>query len=130
MKGLSECKASESNIRHIQVKNIVKEVKDYMKTYSSAEMDISCGKGKNKEAYAPKPNIPPPPEKENPAKDSIFHHFKKVGHWRMNCPTYEAKLRKKKNNSVDGLRGRRKKDKQEVGNEMHAVVVALSEVLI
>ncbi|GJS54713.1 hypothetical protein Tco_0628075 [Tanacetum coccineum] len=41
MKGLSECKASESNFRRIQVKNIVKEVEDYLKTYSSAGMDIS-----------------------------------------------------------------------------------------
>ncbi|GJY81627.1 hypothetical protein Tco_0494378 [Tanacetum coccineum] len=41
MKGLSECKALESNIRHIQVKDIVKEVEDYLKTYSSAGMDIS-----------------------------------------------------------------------------------------
>ncbi|GJV18546.1 hypothetical protein Tco_1367566 [Tanacetum coccineum] len=41
VKGLSECKASESNFRCIQVKYIVKEVKDYLKTYSSAEMDIS-----------------------------------------------------------------------------------------
>nr|GEY45078.1 hypothetical protein [Tanacetum cinerariifolium] len=41
VKGLSECKASESNLRHIQVKDIVKEVKDYLKTYSSAGIDIS-----------------------------------------------------------------------------------------
>ncbi|GJS54368.1 hypothetical protein Tco_0627730 [Tanacetum coccineum] len=41
MKGFSEYKASESNIRRIQVKDIVKEVKDYLKTYSSAGMDIS-----------------------------------------------------------------------------------------
>nr|GEV45350.1 hypothetical protein [Tanacetum cinerariifolium] len=41
VKGLSECKASESNIRRIQVKDIVKEVEDYLKTYSSAGMDIS-----------------------------------------------------------------------------------------
>ncbi|GJR65227.1 hypothetical protein Tco_0011292 [Tanacetum coccineum] len=31
----------ESNIRRIQVKDNVKEVKDYLKTYSSAGMDIS-----------------------------------------------------------------------------------------
>ncbi|GKE79233.1 hypothetical protein Tco_1545353, partial [Tanacetum coccineum] len=37
----SECKASESNIRRIRVKDIVKEVEDYLKTYSSAGMDIS-----------------------------------------------------------------------------------------
>nr|GEU57991.1 putative reverse transcriptase domain-containing protein [Tanacetum cinerariifolium] len=41
VKGLAECKASASNIRRIQVKDIVKEVEDYLKTYSSAEMDIS-----------------------------------------------------------------------------------------
>ncbi|GJW06292.1 hypothetical protein Tco_1568715 [Tanacetum coccineum] len=41
-KGLSECKASESNIRRIRVKDIVKEAEDYLKTYSSAGMDISC----------------------------------------------------------------------------------------
>ncbi|GJS03179.1 RNA-directed DNA polymerase, eukaryota [Tanacetum coccineum] len=42
MKGLSECEASESNVRRIPVKDIVKEVEDYLKTYSSAGMDISC----------------------------------------------------------------------------------------
>ncbi|GJS62176.1 hypothetical protein Tco_0656960, partial [Tanacetum coccineum] len=41
MKGLSECKASKSNIRRIQVKDIIKEVEDYLKTYSSVGMDIS-----------------------------------------------------------------------------------------
>nr|GEZ96014.1 hypothetical protein [Tanacetum cinerariifolium] len=38
--GLAESKASTSNLRRIQVKDIVKEVEDYLKTYSSAEMDI------------------------------------------------------------------------------------------
>ncbi|GJX87130.1 putative cysteine-rich receptor-like protein kinase 35 [Tanacetum coccineum] len=42
VKGLSECEVSESNVRRIQVKDIVKEVEDYLKTYSSAGMDISC----------------------------------------------------------------------------------------
>ncbi|GJX83069.1 hypothetical protein Tco_0332550 [Tanacetum coccineum] len=37
MKGL----ASESNLRCIHVKDIIKEVKDYLKSYSSAGMDIS-----------------------------------------------------------------------------------------
>nr|GEU86942.1 putative retrotransposon protein [Tanacetum cinerariifolium] len=30
-------------------------------------------KGKYKQAYAPKPKIPPPPKRENPTKDSICH---------------------------------------------------------
>nr|GEV29769.1 reverse transcriptase domain-containing protein [Tanacetum cinerariifolium] len=38
-KGLAECKTLESNLRGIQVKDIVKEVEDYLKTYSSSEMD-------------------------------------------------------------------------------------------
>nr|GEZ06544.1 hypothetical protein [Tanacetum cinerariifolium] len=41
MKGLSECKASKSNVRSIQVKDIVKEIEYYLKTYKSAGMDIS-----------------------------------------------------------------------------------------
>ncbi|GKF77242.1 hypothetical protein Tco_0229712, partial [Tanacetum coccineum] len=41
VKGLSEYKTSESNVRRIQVKDIIKEVEDHLKTYSSAEMDIS-----------------------------------------------------------------------------------------
>ncbi|GJS90362.1 hypothetical protein Tco_0772998 [Tanacetum coccineum] len=39
--GLVEWKASMSNLGHIQVKDIVKEVEDYLKTYSSVGMDIS-----------------------------------------------------------------------------------------
>ncbi|GJT74639.1 hypothetical protein Tco_1041364 [Tanacetum coccineum] len=39
--GLAECKASAINLSRIQVKYIVKEVKDNLKTYSSAGMDIS-----------------------------------------------------------------------------------------
>ncbi|GJW69382.1 retrovirus-related pol polyprotein from transposon TNT 1-94 [Tanacetum coccineum] len=42
--GLAKCKASATNIRRIQVRDIVKEVKDYLKTYSSAGMDIRCWK--------------------------------------------------------------------------------------
>ncbi|GKC10606.1 putative reverse transcriptase domain-containing protein [Tanacetum coccineum] len=44
---LAECKALASNLRRIQVKDIVKEVEDYLKTYSSAGMDISCSTFKN-----------------------------------------------------------------------------------
>nr|GEY76992.1 hypothetical protein [Tanacetum cinerariifolium] len=43
-------------------------------------------KGKNKQAYAPKPKIPPPPKRENPAKDSIYHEYGEIGHWKRNCP--------------------------------------------
>nr|GEV84221.1 hypothetical protein [Tanacetum cinerariifolium] len=41
MKGPSACKVSESNIRRTRVKDIIKEVEDYLKRFSSARMDIS-----------------------------------------------------------------------------------------
>ncbi|GKB60530.1 hypothetical protein Tco_0916716 [Tanacetum coccineum] len=41
VKGLSKCKALKSNIRLIQVRDIVKEVEDHLKTYSSTGIDIS-----------------------------------------------------------------------------------------
>ncbi|GJZ31519.1 zinc finger, CCHC-type containing protein, partial [Tanacetum coccineum] len=56
-------------------------------------------KGKNKLAYAPKTKIPPPLKRDNPAKDSICHQCKEVGHWRRNCPSYHAELKKRKNAS-------------------------------
>ncbi|GKD44403.1 zinc finger, CCHC-type containing protein, partial [Tanacetum coccineum] len=54
-------------------------------------------KGKNKLSYAPKTKIPPSPKRDNLAKDSICHHCKEVGHWRRNCPSYHAELKKRKN---------------------------------
>ncbi|GKA37481.1 zinc finger, CCHC-type containing protein [Tanacetum coccineum] len=36
-------------------------------------------KGKNKLAYAPKPKISPPPKREDPAKDSIYHQCGDTG---------------------------------------------------
>ncbi|GJV87889.1 zinc finger, CCHC-type containing protein [Tanacetum coccineum] len=63
----------------------------------------SLGKRKNKMGYAhinvpfaPKPKTPPPPKKDNPAKDAICHQCGEVGHWRRNCPVYLVELMKKK----------------------------------
>ncbi|GKB48679.1 zinc finger, CCHC-type containing protein [Tanacetum coccineum] len=53
-------------------------------------------KGKNKLAYAPKPKIPPPPKREDPAKDSICHECGETVHWKRNCPQYLSELLKKK----------------------------------
>ncbi|GKB14898.1 hypothetical protein Tco_0848821, partial [Tanacetum coccineum] len=62
-------------------------------------------KGKNKLAYAPKPKIPPPPKRDNPTKDSICHHYKEVGHWRRNFPSYQSELKKRKNASMASTSG-------------------------
>ncbi|GJW06422.1 zinc finger, CCHC-type containing protein [Tanacetum coccineum] len=61
------------------------------------------GKGNGKKAYAyvepsyaPKPKNPPPPKKDNPAKDAICHHCSEVG-----CGTHIY-------NTTQGLRGSKK----------------------
>nr|GEU33153.1 zinc finger, CCHC-type [Tanacetum cinerariifolium] len=77
------------------------------------------GKGKSKMGYAPnnvpfapKPKTPPPPKKDNPAKDAIFHQCGEIGHWRRNCPVYLAELIKRrsylKELALQGLRGSKK----------------------
>ncbi|GKE07333.1 zinc finger, CCHC-type containing protein, partial [Tanacetum coccineum] len=63
------------------------------------------GKGKNKVAYAPKPKIPPPPKRKDPANDSICHECGETRHWKRNCPQYLAELLKKKKNAAFGAGG-------------------------
>ncbi|GJQ94589.1 hypothetical protein Tco_0005728 [Tanacetum coccineum] len=62
-------------------------------------------KGKNKLAYDPKPKNPSPPKGDNPAKDSVCHHYKEVSHWRRNYTSYQAMLKKRKNASVASTLG-------------------------
>ncbi|GJX23833.1 retrotransposon protein, putative, ty1-copia subclass [Tanacetum coccineum] len=62
-------------------------------------------KGKNKLAYAPNTKIPPSSKRDNLEKDSICHHCKEVGHWRRNCPSYHAELKKRKNASEASTSG-------------------------
>nr|GEW40223.1 hypothetical protein [Tanacetum cinerariifolium] len=83
-------------------------------------------KGKNKIAYALKTKIPPPPKRDNPTKDSIYHHCKEVGHWRRNYLSYHAELKKRKNARLK----RSRKLKHEalslyIGNGMRATVEAI-----
>ncbi|GKB69383.1 zinc finger, CCHC-type containing protein, partial [Tanacetum coccineum] len=71
------------------------------KSFKAAKGVQGKGKGKKTYAnaepsYAPKPKNPPPPKKDNLAKDAICHHCGEVGHWRRNCPTYLTELLKKK----------------------------------
>ncbi|GKC90437.1 zinc finger, CCHC-type containing protein, partial [Tanacetum coccineum] len=47
-----------------------------------------------------RPKIPPPPKREHPAKDSVCHHNKEVGHWKRNCLSYQAELMKRKSASI------------------------------
>nr|GFA37909.1 hypothetical protein [Tanacetum cinerariifolium] len=63
------------------------------------------GQNQRKRKFVPKPKIPPPPKRENPAKDSICHEYREIGHWKRNCPQYLADLMKKKKNTASGASG-------------------------
>ncbi|GKC50850.1 zinc finger, CCHC-type containing protein [Tanacetum coccineum] len=62
-------------------------------------------KEKNKHPYAPKPKIPPSHKRDNLTKGSVYHHCKEVGHWRRNCPSYKAELKKRKEASMASTSG-------------------------
>nr|GEX86455.1 hypothetical protein [Tanacetum cinerariifolium] len=71
------------------------------KPHKAAKGGHGKGKGKmghasNNSSFAPKPKTPPPPKKDNYAKDAICHQFGEVGNLRRNCPVYLAELMKKK----------------------------------
>ncbi|GJW92505.1 hypothetical protein Tco_0170058 [Tanacetum coccineum] len=76
------------------------------------------GKGKGKMGYAlnnapftPKPKTPPPPKKDNPAKDAICHQCGKVGHCRMNVRGSAELMKRRsylKELALQGLRGSKK----------------------
>nr|GEW51092.1 hypothetical protein [Tanacetum cinerariifolium] len=78
----------------------VNELHDMMKlheqTLTKKDPALHAIRGKSKLAYAPKPKIHPPPERENLAKDSICHQCGDTGHWKKNCPRYLAELLKNK----------------------------------
>ncbi|GKA75055.1 retrotransposon protein, putative, ty1-copia subclass [Tanacetum coccineum] len=83
---------------------------------------IRAGKGKMAYAnvapsYAPKPKNPPPPKKDNPAKDAICHHCGEVG-----CGTHIC-------NTTQGLRGSKKLNPGAlslyIGNGQRATVEAI-----
>ncbi|GJV53856.1 zinc finger, CCHC-type containing protein [Tanacetum coccineum] len=63
------------------------------------------GKGKSKLPCAPKPKIPPPLKKDNPAKDAICHQCGEVGYWIRNCLVYlaETMMKKKQASSASTL---------------------------
>nr|GEY34704.1 hypothetical protein [Tanacetum cinerariifolium] len=89
-------------IRAGKVQKVNKHKKSQLQMASRGQ---NHGKGKNKQAYASKPKIPPPPKREDPAKDSICHECGETRHWKMNCPQYLAELLKKKKNAASGAGG-------------------------
>ncbi|GJV95384.1 hypothetical protein Tco_1546961 [Tanacetum coccineum] len=100
-------------------------------------------KGKGKKAYAnaepsyaSKPKIPPPPKKDNPAKDTICHHCGEVGNFTIELysfPTtswvYDTGCGTHICNTTQGLRGSKKLNPGAlslyVGNDQREAVVAI-----
>ncbi|GKB52110.1 zinc finger, CCHC-type containing protein, partial [Tanacetum coccineum] len=77
--------------------------------------------------------IPPLPKKEDPGKDSVYHHCGDIGHWKRNCPQYLFELLKNKKLPQGartlGLRGSRKLKPRALslymGNGQRAIVKAI-----
>ncbi|GJY48108.1 retrotransposon protein, putative, ty1-copia subclass [Tanacetum coccineum] len=72
---------------------------------SKAGRDKIKGMGNISTFFAPNPRYPPPPKREDPAKDSICHECGETGHWKRNYPQYLAELLKKKKNTASGAGG-------------------------
>nr|GEY60640.1 retrotransposon protein, putative, Ty1-copia subclass [Tanacetum cinerariifolium] len=69
--------------------------------------------------------ISSPPKRDNPTKDSVCHHYKEVGHWTRNYPSYEAKLKKRKNASVASTSKTFKVFQNEVENQLGKMIKAI-----
>ncbi|GJS81755.1 retrotransposon protein, putative, ty1-copia subclass, partial [Tanacetum coccineum] len=89
----------------IQAGKVQKGKKHKKRQPQMAARGQNQGNEKNKHAYAPKPKIPPPPKREDPAKDSICHECGETRHWKRSCPQYLAELLKKKKNATSGTGG-------------------------
>nr|GEY29055.1 hypothetical protein [Tanacetum cinerariifolium] len=80
----------------IKAGKVQKKNKNKNKKPQLAVRGNNQGKNKSKLAYAPKTKILPPPKKEDPAKDSVYHHYGDTSHWKWNCPQYVTELLKNK----------------------------------
>nr|GEZ50750.1 hypothetical protein [Tanacetum cinerariifolium] len=95
------------NLERLGMEKTVNELHAMLKLYQQtlpksnapALNPIQAGK------FVPKPKIPPPPKRENLAKDSIYHECGEIGHWKRNCSQYLAELMKKKKNTASGAGG-------------------------
>nr|GEV57040.1 zinc finger, CCHC-type [Tanacetum cinerariifolium] len=91
----------QRNIETLGAYHMLKELKTLFAQQAEHELlqtvrEFYAGNNQRKEesklAYAPKPKIPPPPNKEDSAKDSVCHHCGDTGHWKQNCHQYLSEL--------------------------------------
>ncbi|GJS76750.1 hypothetical protein Tco_0726631 [Tanacetum coccineum] len=89
--GLPECKASESNVRRIQVKGIIKEVEDHLKTYSLAGMDISWKLQSEGEGLGHPSEPQPPPSIAQPTNEEPIPTVVSLSHQKTQTPRQALK---------------------------------------
>ncbi|GJS90025.1 retrotransposon protein, putative, ty1-copia subclass [Tanacetum coccineum] len=120
-------KAKTPQVMEIRGGKIQKTNKKSLKAKGKGKAN---GKGKDKQVYIPKPTKPKPTAKEIHSKDDTCHHYKKVDHWKRNCPFYLAELlKKKKQVGTASSSGSRKLEQRAlylyVGNNVRAQVEAI-----
>ncbi|GJU71786.1 zinc finger, CCHC-type containing protein [Tanacetum coccineum] len=114
----------------------VQKKNNKQKKLQEAARGQNQGKRKSKLAYAPKPKIPPPPKRENPAKNSICHQCGDIGIFTIELYTFPNKYWVYDTgcgthicNTTQGLRGSRKLKPGAlslyVGNGQRATVEAI-----
>ncbi|GJT50240.1 zinc finger, CCHC-type containing protein [Tanacetum coccineum] len=96
--------ARDQRIWKISLLDMLKELKALVPT-SRAGASTDYGDFQACKTGRRAPKIPPPPKREDPAKDSICHECGETGHWKRNCPQYLAELLKKKKNTASGAGG-------------------------
>nr|GEU97022.1 hypothetical protein [Tanacetum cinerariifolium] len=108
-------------VKHFKLVNMRKDYDKFVQNYNMHSMGKTIAellamlklyeKGISKKAETPdvlaiqEAKIPPPHKKDNPTKDPVCHHCKEVGHWRRNCPFYQAELKKRNEASMASTSG-------------------------
>nr|GFC84778.1 zinc finger, CCHC-type [Tanacetum cinerariifolium] len=77
---LHEQTLPKSNAPALNAIRAGKVQKSNMHKKSHSQKDAK-GQNQGKWKFVTKPKIPPPPKRENPAKDSICHECGEIGHW-------------------------------------------------
>ncbi|GJY59733.1 retrotransposon protein, putative, ty1-copia subclass [Tanacetum coccineum] len=91
---ISLCKKFDSFVQNFNMYNMRKTVNELHAMLKLHEQTLTKKDPALHAIWADK--IPPPPKRENPAKDLICHQCGDTGHWKRNCPQYLAELLKTK----------------------------------
>nr|GEZ63391.1 hypothetical protein [Tanacetum cinerariifolium] len=96
-----DCDQFVQNYKMHSIRKTIAELHAMLKLH---EKDI-LKKAKTPAMLAIREGSHPSPKRDNLAKDSVCHHCKEVVHWRRTFPSYQAKLKKRKNASMASTSG-------------------------